>query len=187
MNPSDDSVRRASDARFRSRRAELTDALRALLGPRAGAEPIADADRAAALAAEARAGHREAGRQEWTVVRREWPRDDRARVVDLLHALGAYVGARAVWLIVPGREPQAVPLPSDAVLDNPAGFAALGDAELILLDASVPAGLWLGRHSHAGAATTAYSWELEVWGAEPWLSAATRALREHDQAGGAGG
>jgi hypothetical protein len=102
-----------------------------------------------------------------------------------VHRVGAYVGARPAWLVVPGREPQAVALTSDVVLDNPLGFAALADFELVLLDQRVPAGLWLGRHTHVpGPGLTRYSWELEVWGAEPWLSAATRALREQRPAGG---
>jgi hypothetical protein len=66
-----------------------------------------------------------------------------------------------------------VAVESDAVLDNPLGFAALAGGELVLLDQEVPAGIWLG-----GPAAGTGGWELEVWGAEPWLSAATRALRE---------
>jgi hypothetical protein len=79
---------------------------------------------------------------------------------------------------VPGREPQAAAVTVDAVLDNPLGFAALAeDYELVLSDAALPAGLWLGRHAHAPPTPPRYTWELEVWGTEPWLSAATRALR----------
>jgi len=70
-----------------------------------------------------------------------------------------------------------VPLQVDAVLDNPLGFASLGEHEVRLLDHSVPAGLWLRRHSrHFGLGPARHTWQLEVWG-EPWLSAATRALR----------
>jgi hypothetical protein len=93
----------------------------------------------------------------------------------VLHRAAALLGARACWWIVPGREPQAVPLAADAVLDNPFGFAALAEgAELVLLDRELPAGLWLGPPTEAGAP----GWELEAWGSEPWLSAATRAVRE---------
>jgi hypothetical protein len=70
-----------------------------------------------------------------------------------------------------------VELGSDAVLDNPLGFAAAGIGALRLLDRELPAGLWLVRRSHHyGPSTIRYRWELDVWG-EPWLSAATRALR----------
>jgi hypothetical protein len=181
--PDDSSARRASDDRFRRRRAALTEALGALLGPRAAPEPLADADRAAALASEARAGYQEAEGRGWALVRRVWPRDDRAAVAEVMDAMRAALGERAVWLIVPGREPQAVPTTSDAVLDNPLGFAALAEGEFTLLDERLPAGLTLVRHPHASGSATAYSWELEAWGAEPWLSAATRALRERGGAG----
>ena len=36
---------------------------------------------------------------------------------------------------------------------------------------------FLRTHSYHAGADVTYRWELEVWGAEPWLSAATRALR----------
>ena len=183
---SDEIARRGSDGRFRRRRAELVEALRGLLGPRAAAAPIADADRAAAVAAEARASNRAAGQHEWAMVRREWPRDDRVAVVDLLHAASTHMGPRAVWLILPGREPQVVRVSSDAVLDNPLGFAALADFELLLLDGGVPAGLWLLRHSRVHPTATTYTWELEVWG-EPWLSATTRAIRQQRESGEAAG
>lgn len=183
---SDDITRRASDNRFRRRRVELVEALGGLLGQRAIAEPLADADRAAALAAEARASHRAAEPHAWALVHRDWRRDDRAGVVELLNAISARLGARATWLILPGWEPQVIPLSSDVLLDNPLGFAALADFEMVLLDQSVPAGLWLLRHSHVRGAETTFSWELEVWG-EPWLSAATRAIREQLESGGAAG
>jgi hypothetical protein len=174
--PPPDDPRRASDRRFARARAELAERLRALLGPQAP-EPLADADRAAALAAEARAGHRAAGERPWALVRHAWPDDHRAGVVHVVHALSALAGPRAAWLIVPGREPQAAAVASDAVLDNPLGFAALAeDGELVVLDAELPAGVWLGRPPLTPPAPR--RWELEVWGAEPWLSAATRALRE---------
>ena len=174
----EDSARRASDRRFEARRREIIEAIRALLGPRGSAEPLRDADRAAALAAEARASHREAEPHPWAIVRREWQEDDRTAVVRLLHALRELLGPRSVWLILPGREPQAVALSTDAVLDNPLGFAALSGFEMILLDQDVPAGLWLLRLSRASGP----AWELEVWG-EPWLSAATRAIREERSSG----
>lgn len=167
--------RGASDRRFARGRAELTAALRALLGAREAVLPLPDADRAAALAAEARTGHRQGASHDWAIVRHRWPASARAAATDVLHALSALLGARASWLIVPGREPQAVALSSDVVLDNPFGFATLGDGpELVLLDQQLPAGLWLGP----ATAPADEGWELEVWGSEPWLSAATRAIRE---------
>jgi hypothetical protein len=173
----DDDVRRASDERFRRGRESLAAALRRLLGA-AAAAPLADADRAAAIAAEARAGHRAAADHAWALVRHEWTSDDREGVAAVVHALSALVGSRPAWLVVPGREPQAAAVASDLVLDNPTGFAALSaDHELVLVDAALPAGLWLARHAHEQAGPTRYTWELEAWGAEPWLSATTRALR----------
>lgn|GEM_PF-5176856 len=174
---SDDLTRRASDDRFRRGREALAAALRALLGAGAPA-PLSDADRAAALAAEARAAHRAAADRPWALVRHEWAADDREAVSAVVQAVGALVATRPAWLIVPGREPQAAAVTVDVVLDNPLGFAALAeDYELVLSDAALPAGLWLGRHAHAPPPPPRYTWELEVWGAEPWLSAATRALR----------
>jgi hypothetical protein len=65
------------------------------------------------------------------------------------------------------------------VLDNPLGFATLAGHELLLLDRELPAGLWLWRrvHDDGAARGVTVAWELELWG-EPWLSAATRAIRE---------
>ena len=166
----DASPLRGSDARFQRRRAELALELRALLGPRAAAEPMADADRAATIAADVGAAHREARPHPWAMVRHAWSSSERVAVVALLHAVSASVGARAAWLVVPGREPQVVSIASDAVLDNPLGFAAIAGGELVLADQAVPAGLWL-HATHDG-------WDLEAWGAEPWLSATTRAIRE---------
>jgi hypothetical protein len=174
----DQSPRHASDRRFREGRVALAASLRALLG-RHAPEPLDDADRAAAIAAEARAAHRAAAEHAWGVVRHAWAAGDRAGVAAVLHAVRALVGARPVWLVVPGREPQAAPLDAEAALDNPLGFAALAEGgELLLLDQELPAGLWLGGAAEDG-------WEVEAWGAEPWLSAATRAVREW-RAGGAG-
>jgi hypothetical protein len=184
---SDDVARRASDDRFRRGREALALELRRLLGAHHAAEPLADADAAAALAVEARAAHRTAEEGGWALVRHEWPVDDREGVTALVHAVGARVGPRPVWLVVPDREPQVVALTADAVLDNPLGFAGLASRfggtlrgmELVVADREVPAGLWLGRHIDAvGPEGVRHSWELEVWGAEPWLSAATRAVRE---------
>ena len=183
----DDLARRAGDVRFRRGREALALELRRLLGTRRAAEPVADADGAAALAAEARAAHRAAEEAGWALVRHEWPADDREGLTAVVHAVGERVGSRPVWLVVPDREPQAVALTADAVLDNPLGFAslaarvggALRGVELVLADRELPAGLWLGRHVHvAGPEDVRHTWELEVWGAEPWLSAATRAVRE---------
>jgi hypothetical protein len=174
----DGDPRRASDGRFGRGRAELGAALRALLGASAP-EPLADADRAASVAAEARAAQRDAADHPWAVVRHDWATDDRESVAAVVHAISALVGARPAWLVVPGREPQVVGVASDAVLDNPLGFAALAeDGELMVVDQLLPAGLWLGRHPHPTAAQATTGWGLEAWGTEPWLSAATRALRE---------
>jgi hypothetical protein len=177
----EDDPLRASDERFQRRRAELVEELRSLLGPREAVQPIGDADRATSVAAEAVAAHRAARRQGWAVVRQTWPSDERSGLTALLHATSAYVGVRDVWLVVPGREPQAASIASDAVLDNPLGFAELAGGELVLMDQHVPAGVWLLRHGAADG------WELEVWGAEPWLSAVTRALREQRPSGGGSG
>jgi hypothetical protein len=174
---STDDPRRASDARFRARRAELADGLRTLLGPHDDAAPLDDADRAVAIAVEAAAAHREARDQGWAVVGAAWPAERRSDVVSLLHAVSALVGPREVWLVMPGREPQAVALGAEVVLDNPLGFASLAGGELTLLDREVPGGLWLAGPA-AGAHGVPDEWQLEVWGAEPWLSAATRAVRE---------
>ncbi len=182
IDPADEGTRHGSDRRFRRQRTELIAQLRTLLGPRSRTEPLADADRAAALAAEARASHRQAEPNSWAMARREWACDEREGVVALLHALSDLLGTRSAWMILPGREPQAVGLSVDTVLDNPLGFAALSDFEMVLLDQSVPAGLWLLRHSYP----TSSAWELEVWG-EPWLSAATRAIREQRGKGGTNG
>lgn len=179
--------RRASDDRFRRGRAALTEALRALCGPAHAPLPLDDADRAAALAAEARAAHREASAQPWAVVRQAWAAGAPDGVSAVLHGVAATVGARPGWLIVPGREPLAVPLLAEMVLDNPFGFAALAEGhELLLLDAELPAGVWLARETSDDRSPAAHAWALEVWGTEPWLSAATRALRAW-RAGGAHG
>lgn len=184
---SDEIARRASNDRFRRAREALVEALRALVGPHAAVEPLTDADRAAALAAEAAAAYRAAQGEGWSIVHREWQSDDRAAVTDLLHVLSAALGARPVWFILPGREPQVVPMSSDLVLDNPLGFAALGDHEFTLLDQVLPAGFTLTRRSyHRGPARTAYAWEVEAWGADPWLSVTTRALREQQGESGSG-
>lgn len=166
-------------ARFRARRAEVAEGLARLLGPRDAVAPLDDPAAVATVEAELLASHREAEPNDWALVRREWRAEAVADCADTLHRLAANLGPRAVWLVVPGREPQAVPISSDLVLDNPLGFAALvesADAELRLLDREVAAGLWLVRQGTYVGAVVAHSWELDVWG-EPWLSAATRALR----------
>lgn len=180
---SDEIARRASDNRFRRGREALSGALERLLGLAQAAEPLRDADRAAGIAAEALAGHRAAEEHAWAIVRRTWSVDDRTAVVALVHAISTNVGDRSAWFIVPDREPQVVAISSEVVLDNPLGFAALADYELVLLDQEMQAGLWLGRlEYHYGRGVTRYGWEVEVWGSEPWLSAAARALRgEQDE------
>jgi hypothetical protein len=65
---------------------------------------------------------------------------------------------------------------------------ALTDDEFTMFDQAAPAGLTLARHAHfRGGGLTTYSWEMEAWGAEPWLSALGRALgneqNEQDESG----
>jgi hypothetical protein len=166
---------------FLARRAELADGLARLLGPRAAASvTLADAGPAAAVAAELRASHGDAEPHDWALVRHAWPAHEATVCADALHRLARNLGPRPVWLVgMSAHAPaQAAALDSEAVLDNPFGFAALAAtddaagtdaAELRLLDRDVAAGLWLTRDAARG-------WELAVWG-EPWLSATTRALR----------
>ena len=175
----DETARRAAAERFRLRRAEVAEGLVALLGRREGAVPLDDAAAAAGVESELLASHAEAEPHDWALVRREWPPSDVEALAETLHRLARNLGARAVWLVVPGMAPQAVPLASDAVLDNPFGFAALAERsgpDLRLLDCEVAAGLWLVRRSQHMGTVDVRTWELDVWG-EPWLSAATRALR----------
>jgi hypothetical protein len=173
MSSPDETAHRQVSARFHARRAELAGALVGLLGPRAAPAP-ADAATAAAVAEELSASHRDAEPYDWALVRHAWPAAGAGDCADALHRLARNLGVRAVWLVdgAPAAPAQAAPLDSDAVLDNPFGFAALAEGdgpELRLLDRDVAAGLWLTRDVASG-------WELEVWG-EPWLSATTRALR----------
>ena len=168
-------AREDASPRFHARRAALADGLARLLGPRAQ-PPLADAATAAAAAAELAASRRDAEPHDWALLRHAWPAGAARECVEALHRLARNVGARAVWLVdeAPGAPPLAAALDSDAVLDNPLGFAALADgdgdeAALRLLDRDVAAGLALARDGTR-------EWTLEVWG-EPWLSATTRALR----------
>jgi hypothetical protein len=175
----DEVTRREAAERFRARRAELTEALTALLGRREAVAPVDDLAAAAAVEREFMASCRDAEPHEWAMVRHGWPEDDPTACAETLHALARNLGARPAWLVVPGHPAQAVALPSDAVLDNPFGFAALTERyapELRLLDREVAAGLSLARRAHHMGTIAVYGWALEVWG-EPWLSAATRALR----------
>jgi hypothetical protein len=128
------------------------------------------------LSAEFRASHDAAGPDEWALVRRAWPIGETTEPVAAVQRLARNLGARRVWAIGLADPAQAVAVESDLVLDNPLGFAAATDHDLALLDAEVPAGLWLARHAHHFPGDARFSWELEVWG-EPWLSAATRAFR----------
>ena len=163
--------------RFGLQRAEFAADLRRLLGAGAALEPLGDRGRAAALSAELAASLRAAEQYDWGVVTREWAGVEADAMTETLHRLAGNLGARAVWMLTSHEEPQAVELASDAVLDNPLGFAAAGVGALRLLDRELPAGLWLVRRSHHyGPSTIRHRWELDVWG-EPWLSAATRALR----------
>ena len=172
----DDRAARLSALRFADGRLLLQGWLRALLGPRPDVLPIDDPARAAEIHAEYRASERAAEGQDWALARQAWPLHDIDELVDTLHRLSNNLGTRAVWLVFPGRAPQACSLASSTVLDNPLGFAGLDDHELAILDQGVPAGLSLKRHDANGSEDLEDEWELVVWG-EPWLSAATRALR----------
>ena len=177
MEPADDLRARLAAERFRRRRDDAHAEVARLVGPRATVTLLDDAARAAGLQAEFLASYRAAEGQEWACVAQEWPGADVVALADTVHRLARNLRPRAVWLLLAGTDPMAVPVDSDVVLDNPLGFAALGDHELRLLDRDVPAGLWLARHSvHVAAEPVEHTWALEVWG-EPWLSATTRALR----------
>ena len=177
MDRSDEIRRRAGEARFRRGRASMASDLTRLLGTRTAAALLEDRERAVALNAEFLRTHTEATSQDWARITQWWDASEAGDLAEALHRLARIAGARPVWLLAGGREPQAAVTDSDSILDNPLGFAALGDYELRLLDREVPAGLWLVRHSYHAGPDVAYRWELEVWGAEPWLSSATRALR----------
>ena len=178
MEPTDDLRARLAAERLRRRRDSVDEEIARLVGPRSPVRLLDDTARAASLHAEFLASFRAAEGQEWACVAQEWPGADVVALVDTVHRLARNLRARGVWLLLGHQEQElAAPVDSDAVLDNPLGFAALGDHELRLLDRDVTAGLWLARHSvHIGTAPVEYTWALEVWG-EPWLSATTRALR----------
>jgi hypothetical protein len=173
---SEEIARQAAATRFGLRRAELAADLSRLLGRHVRAEPSADPAEGARLTAEFLAGRGAAAPNEWAIVSRHWGGDEADTLTATLHRLSYNLGSRPAWLLTADREPQAVLLQSDAVLDNPLGFAAVATDEVRLLDRDVTAGLWLLRHSHHFRAVAGYTWELNVWG-EPWLSATTRALR----------
>jgi hypothetical protein len=177
MEPSDELAARLAANRFRLERDDFAAALERLLG-RAAPEPVADPAHAAALAADFRAAYDDASPHEWALVTRAWGAADEQALADTLHRLSRNLGARPAWLLVtPPPMKQAAALGSDVALDNPLGFAAATGGALALLDGELPAGLRLVRHSHhGGRGEVRYTWELEVFG-EPWLSAATRALR----------
>ena len=162
-------------------RTSLAVDLPRLLG-RAAPEPMGAAARAAALAAEWHASRAAALPDEWAIVARMWESADEVAMVDTLHRLSRNVAAasggagRPTWILWTESEAHAAALASDAVLDNPLGFAAMADGELRLLDQAVPGGLWLRRHGRLHDDGVTFTWELEVWG-EPWLSATTRAFR----------
>jgi hypothetical protein len=180
MEPSDDLRARLAAERFRHHRNVVHEDLVRLVGPRSAVTLLEDAAGAAAMEAEFLASHRAAEGQDWACVAQEWPDAEVVALADTVHRLARNLRPRSVWLLLASHEghaPQAAVVDSDAVLDNPLGFAALGDHEVRLLDREVPAGLWLARHSyHHGPTDVRHTWELEVWG-EPWLSATTRALR----------
>lgn len=176
-NPEPDLAAHFRDDRFRREEEALADALGGLLGREARTLSFAERSRADGLAAEflaSRGAHEERG---GGVAEEVWGQAQIQLSVDAIHRVSRNLGSRPVWLIVCLSDPHAVTLQSEVVLDNPLGFAALGDRELRVLDYELPAGLWLRRHVQAGAPEASrYSWELTAWG-EPWGSATTRALR----------
>lgn len=176
MSSERDDFARASAQRFLAARASFATWLRSLLGAHAIIVPVEDVAAAASLYAEYRAGERDAEGRDWALARHAWPLEDVDEAVDALHRLSNNLGSRDVWLIIPDREPQACALMADMVLDNPLGFAALARNELALMDRAVPAGLSFQRYDLSTEYGAEHEWELVVWG-EPWLSAATRALR----------
>jgi hypothetical protein len=175
MEHSEPLARRLAAQRFRRKRQEFAAALAGLLGE-AAPVPLGDPDQAGMLSAEYQASYDAAAPNEWALVRREWPAAEATDLVDTIHRLARNAGGRRIWVLGLGGDAQAAASHSDAVLGNPLGFAAATAHQLALLDAEVPAGVSLARHSHHIGPRVSFSWELEVWG-EPWLSAATRALR----------
>ena len=175
MERSDELTARLAANRFRLDRADFAAALTRLLG-RAAPEPVADAGQATALSADFRAAYDAAEPHDWALVACAWGSAEEPAIAEALHRLSRNLGARPAWLLAWAGAPQAVALASDVALDNPLGFAAAAGHELALLDRELPAGLWLVRHSHHYGPDVRFTWELEVFG-EPWLSAATRALR----------
>lgn len=176
MTSGDELAARLAANRFRLEREAFATSLVQLLG-RSAPAPLDDAVRTAALVAEFRAAHSAAEPNEWAISRSEWSAAASTELVETLHRLARNLKNRAVWLLTGERTSQAITVESDAIFDNPLGFAAIADYELRLLDQQVAAGAWLVRHSHHfGRDNVRYTWELEVFG-EPWLSAATRALR----------
>lgn len=169
-------IQRIRANRFRHEQSGLAASLEGLLGTASGALEFVTLDRADALAAEYQLSQRSAADLNATV-ETTWPQDEIEPAVNFIHALIEHIGARPAWLIVQLTEPQAIALTSEVVLDNPLGFATLGDNEVRLLDRELPAGLAFIRHSHQQESMlTEYTWDLTMWG-EPWASAATRALR----------
>jgi hypothetical protein len=163
--------------KFRTRNEEFVGELKSLLGSRSNPLSTADAEEASRLAKEFKAGYESAVPHDWALVKVVWGDAKTPDLVDALNKLSNHLGNREVWLLDLREERQAVALDSEEVLDNPVGFAAVCDQQVALLDRDVPGGFWLVRHSyHVGRAIT-YEWELEIWG-EPWLSAATRTLRD---------
>jgi len=168
---------RVAAQKFRTRNAEFVAELKSLLGSRSNWLSTADAEEASRLAKEFKAGYESAEPHDWALVKAVWDGAKTPALVEALNKLSNHLGNREVWLLDLREEWQAVALDSEQVLDNPVGFAAVCDQQVALLDRDVPAGLWLVRHSYHFRKSTRYEWELEVWG-EPWLSAATRTLRD---------
>jgi len=176
---SDEIARRAQGNRHRVQSAELIEGIRALIGNSAKPHILDDPVAAADIKARAFRGYNVAVGAESGLVRKEWSSDASELIVDLLHAVSAEIGSRPVWWVLSRQEPQAVVVRSDQLLDNPLGFAALDEYSLNILDQDVAGGLLLTRHSHhRGPQDLSYTWELEAWGAEPWLSATARAIEQ---------
>jgi hypothetical protein len=176
MERSEELERRVVAQRFRNRRRALAGALEALLGEGAS-EVLADAAEVERLAAAIHDSYATAGE---AVVCRSWRAEDAGELRAAFGRLARRLGRRRVWVLDLGWDAQAFALDSDAVLGDPLGFAEATGHHLAILDAGVPAGLSLARHSHHyGPQVKRYTWELECWG-EPWRSAAGDALRESE-------
>lgn len=167
--------------RFRRGRDELIGQLAGLRGLPAVPEPVTD-HQAAATRAETFWAARRAALRRGAAFTACWPEEDVEVLLADLRVFSARLGGRDVWLLVPDREPQCVPVESTLVLHDPLGFGELGGPfasckpELRLLDRVGHGGLYLWRGMEFfGHGDPRDTWAVEVWG-EPWRAAALRAL-----------